>query len=64
VAGLPARLSERPGWLSCRTASSAFYECKSLHIAEIRRRGVGLEGDSEQKKEEGRGEKRGDWSEE
>lgn len=47
-------MSERPRWLSCRTASSAFYECKSLHIPGIRSREVGREGDSEQKREKER----------
>lgn len=40
------------GGRDCRTASLAFYKCKSLRITGIQSREVGREGDSEQKKEE------------
>lgn len=53
-------MRERPGWLSCKTASSAFYHCKSFHITGIRSRRVGREGDSEQKREKD-GEGGGGW---
>lgn len=46
-------MTERPGWLSCRMASSAFYDCKSLHVMGIRSRK--LEG-----KKGGRRDEKGD----